>query len=110
VILPMETPLSRTGAVFILRGNLGVRWLRHQSDGCGRAAAQAHGAGGGVQELRGSEGRIDDENLDVTADSVLVLQSAGPQGRAGMPEWGAADSEEAVEAGRAGHGADFRCG
>src|SRR5262249_1627035 len=27
-------------------------------------------------------------DLDVTADSVLVLQNAGPQGAPGMPEWG----------------------
>jgi len=32
--------------------------------------------------------RIDDPNLDVTADSVIVLQGAGPQGAPGMPEWG----------------------
>ena len=32
--------------------------------------------------------RIDDPNLAVTADSVIVLQSAGPQGAPGMPEWG----------------------
>jgi dihydroxy-acid dehydratase len=32
--------------------------------------------------------RIDDEALDVTADSVIVLQHAGPVGAPGMPEWG----------------------
>jgi dihydroxy-acid dehydratase len=32
--------------------------------------------------------RIDDPALPVTADSVIVLQSAGPQGAPGMPEWG----------------------
>ena len=32
--------------------------------------------------------RIDDPTLDVDADSVLVLQNAGPQGAPGMPEWG----------------------
>src|SRR6185437_14372329 len=32
--------------------------------------------------------RIDDPALDVTAQSVLVLQNAGPQGAPGMPEWG----------------------
>ena len=32
--------------------------------------------------------RIDDPNLDVTKDSVLVLQNAGPKGAPGMPEWG----------------------
>ncbi len=28
------------------------------------------------------------EDLDVTADHVLVLRNAGPQGGPGMPEWG----------------------
>ena len=32
--------------------------------------------------------RIDMPDLEVTADSVIVLQSAGPQGAPGMPEWG----------------------
>src|SRR5262249_58667146 len=32
--------------------------------------------------------RIDSETLDVTADSVIVLQHAGPVGAPGMPEWG----------------------
>jgi dihydroxy-acid dehydratase len=31
---------------------------------------------------------IDDEGLDVTADHVLILRNAGPQGGPGMPEWG----------------------
>jgi dihydroxy-acid dehydratase len=31
---------------------------------------------------------IDDEDLAVTADHVLILRNAGPQGGPGMPEWG----------------------
>src|SRR5204862_4330843 len=31
---------------------------------------------------------VDDENLDVTADHVMVFRNAGPQGGPGMPEWG----------------------
>ena len=34
------------------------------------------------------EARINDPELPVTADSVLVLQNAGPLGGPGMPEWG----------------------
>jgi dihydroxy-acid dehydratase len=34
------------------------------------------------------DARIDDPDLVVTADSVLVLQNAGPVGAPGMPEWG----------------------
>ncbi len=32
--------------------------------------------------------RIDDPALDIDASGVIVLQSAGPQGAPGMPEWG----------------------
>ena len=32
--------------------------------------------------------RIDDDDLDVTADTILILRNAGPQGGPGMPEWG----------------------
>jgi dihydroxy-acid dehydratase len=32
--------------------------------------------------------RIDSDDLDVDADSVLVLRNAGPLGGPGMPEWG----------------------
>lgn len=32
--------------------------------------------------------RIDDPDLDVQADDILVLQNAGPQSEAGMPESG----------------------
>jgi dihydroxy-acid dehydratase len=31
---------------------------------------------------------IDDPDLDVTADHVMILRNAGPQGGPGMPEWG----------------------
>jgi dihydroxy-acid dehydratase len=31
---------------------------------------------------------IDRDDLDVTADHILVLKNAGPQGGPGMPEWG----------------------
>jgi dihydroxy-acid dehydratase len=33
--------------------------------------------------------RIDDPDLEVTADSVLILRGVGPVGGPGMPEWGA---------------------
>ena len=31
---------------------------------------------------------IDRDDLDVTADDIMVLQNAGPKGGPGMPEWG----------------------
>jgi dihydroxy-acid dehydratase len=88
VIHSMEHPVSAAGSTFILRGNLAPngcvikpaaadpRLLKHT----GRAVVFPHYA-----DLKS---RIDDENLAVTADSVLVLQNAGPIGGPGMPEWG----------------------
>ena len=50
--------------------------------------------------------RIDDPDLDVTADSVLVLRGCGPRGYPGMPEVGNMPiPHEAARAGRARHGA-----
>jgi dihydroxy-acid dehydratase len=54
--------------------------------------------------------RIDDPILPVTADSVLVLQNAGPLGGPGMPEWGMLPiPKKLLAAGRPRHGAFVRC-
>jgi dihydroxy-acid dehydratase len=88
VIFPLDQPLSKAGATFVLRGNLApggcvikptaaeARLLNHT----GPAVVFANYA-----DLKA---RIDDENLPITADSVIVLQNAGPRGAPGMPEWG----------------------
>src|SRR5580693_8310654 len=40
------------------------------------------------QDYNDLDARINSADLDVTADSVLVLRNAGPLGGPGMPEWG----------------------
>jgi dihydroxy-acid dehydratase len=40
------------------------------------------------QDYDDMEARINRDDLEVTPDSVLVLQNAGPLGGPGMPEWG----------------------
>jgi dihydroxy-acid dehydratase len=40
------------------------------------------------EDYRDMQQRVNDPGLDVTADSVLVLRHAGPQGGPGMPEYG----------------------
>jgi dihydroxy-acid dehydratase len=88
VILPLDRPLSATGATFVLRGNLAP-------DGCVIKPTAAEprllkhkGAAVVFQNYADLKNRIDEESLNVTADSVLVLLSAGPLGAPGMPEWG----------------------
>ena len=40
------------------------------------------------EDYRDMQNRVNDPALEVTADSVLVLRHAGPQGGPGMPEYG----------------------
>jgi dihydroxy-acid dehydratase len=88
VIRTRDTALSDEGGTAILHGNL-----------CPRGAVIKHAAmeprflkhtGPAVvfRDYDDLAARIDDPALPVTADSVLVLQSAGPIGAPGMPEWG----------------------
>ncbi len=88
VIRTPATALSEEGGTAILHGNL-----------CPRGAVIKHAAmeerflkhtGPAVvfRDYDDLAARIDDPTLPVTADSVLVLQSAGPIGAPGMPEWG----------------------
>ena len=88
VILPRDKPLLPNDGLAILHGNLAP-------DGAviKPAAMEAHlrqhtGPALVFKDYQDMAERIDDPNLDVDKNSVLVLQSAGPQGAPGMPEWG----------------------
>jgi dihydroxy-acid dehydratase len=88
VIRSRASALVERDGLAVLRGNLApdgavikppameARLQRHT----GRAVV--------FRNYNDMEARIDDPALEVTADSVIVLQSAGPQGAPGMPEWG----------------------
>jgi dihydroxy-acid dehydratase len=88
VIRPLDNPVWPVGATCVLRGNLAP-------GGCVIKAAAAEprllkhaGPALVFKDYADLKARFDDENLNVTADSVLVLLSAGPLGGPGMPEWG----------------------
>jgi dihydroxy-acid dehydratase len=88
VILSPEKPLSAAGATFVLRGNLAPEGCVIKPT-CAEPRLLKH-AGPAVvfKNYADLKARIDDESLPVTADSCLVLQSGGPLGAPGMPEWG----------------------
>jgi dihydroxy-acid dehydratase len=88
VIRKRSNPLSASGGLAVLRGNLAP-------DGAviKPTAAEPHllkhtGPAVVFKNYDDLYARIDDENLVVDKNSVLVLQNAGPQGGPGMPEWG----------------------
>ncbi|HST02726.1 MAG TPA: L-arabinonate dehydratase [Usitatibacter sp.] len=88
VIRPLSNPLVASDGLAVLKGNLAPlgavikppamesRLLKHT----GRAVV--------FSSYGDMAKRIDDPSLDIDADSVIVLQNAGPQGAPGMPEWG----------------------
>jgi dihydroxy-acid dehydratase len=88
VIRPLDLPVSVEGGLAVLRGNLapGGAVIKH---GAAEAKLLRHTGPAvvfdGYSDL---QRRINDETLEVTEDSVLVLRDVGPQGGPGMPEYG----------------------
>jgi dihydroxy-acid dehydratase len=88
VIARRDHPLGPEGGVAVLRGNLapGGAVIKHTA--AERRLLRHTGPAVVFADYNDLEKRIDDPDLAVTADSVLVLQNAGPLGGPGMPEWG----------------------
>ena len=88
VIRPRSNPLVANSGLAVLTGNLAPGGAIIKP-----AAMQPHlrkhrGPAVVFKDYNEMAARIDDPALEVTKDSVIVLQSAGPQGAPGMPEWG----------------------
>jgi dihydroxy-acid dehydratase len=88
VILPLDKPLARAGATFVLRGNLAPNGCVIKPTAAEPRLLKHKGPAVVFSNYADLKKRIDGDDLNVTADSVLVLQSAGPHGAPGMPEWG----------------------
>ena len=88
VILPRERPMSPEGGVAVLRGNLAPDGAVIKHTACEPRLLRHTGPAVVFKNYDDLAARIDDPALPVTADSVLVLQKAGPLGAPGMPEWG----------------------
>ncbi|MFH5926086.1 IlvD/Edd family dehydratase [Roseomonas xinghualingensis] len=88
VIRPRDNPLKSTGGMAVLRGNLcpGGAVIKHAA--ATPALLKHTGRAVVFSSVEDMTNRIDDPDLDVTADDVLVLQNAGPKGAPGMPEAG----------------------
>src|SRR5436190_14419100 len=88
VILPRARPMSAEGGVAVLRGNLAPDGAVIKHTACEPRLLRHTGPAVVFKDYDDLAARIDDPALPVTADSVLVLQKAGPLGGPGMPEWG----------------------
>jgi dihydroxy-acid dehydratase len=88
VIAPREQPLGPEGGLAVLRGNLAPDGAVIKHTAMERRLLRHAGKAVVFRDYNDLVARIDDPGLAVTADSVLVLQNAGPLGGPGMPEWG----------------------
>ena len=88
VIRSRQEPLSGEGGTVILRGNLAPNGCVLKHTAAEARLLQHTGPAVVFKDYNDLAARVDDEALTVTEDSVLVLQSAGPLGAPGMPEWG----------------------
>jgi dihydroxy-acid dehydratase len=88
VIRPLDHPLASEGGLAVLRGSLAPDGAVIKHTAASPELLVHTGPAVVFDDYDDLAARIDDEDLDVTPDSVLVLRQAGPVGGPGMPEWG----------------------
>ncbi len=88
VIRPLTKPVAAAGGTCVLRGNLAPDGCVIKPLGADPRLLVHRGIAIVFKDYPDMKARLDDPELDVTADSVIVLQHAGPLGAPGFPEWG----------------------
>jgi len=88
VIRSPERALQPEGGLAVLRGSLAPAGAVIKPSAMEPRLLRHRGPAMVFRDYNEMAKRIDDPMLEVSADSVLVLQNAGPQGGPGMPEWG----------------------
>lgn len=88
VIRPMTNPLCENGGICILRGNLAPRGAVLKTSAATPALMKHRGRALVFDSFDHYKQRIMDPDLDVDANSVLVLKNCGPKGYPGMAEVG----------------------
>ena len=88
VIRPLDNPLYAEGALAVLRGNIAPGGAVIKPSACAPRYLRHTGPALVFDDYPSLKAAAEDEDLDVTADHILVLRNAGPKGGPGMPEWG----------------------
>ena len=88
VIRSLDNPVKQAGGTAVLRGSLAPDGAVIKPTAAEERLWKHRGPALVFKDIRDLKARIDSPDLEVTADSVLVLQHAGPVGAPGMPEWG----------------------
>ena len=88
VIRPVTKPLVESDGLAVLYGNIAPKGAVIKPAAMEQHLRKHTGKAVVFKDYNDMSARFDSPDLDVDKDSVIVLQSAGPQGAPGMPEWG----------------------
>jgi len=88
VIRPRSNPVVAKDGLAVLRGNLAPRGAIIKPAAMEKRFYKHQGRAVVFKDYNDLSARIDDPELAVDENSAIVLQSAGPQGAPGLPEWG----------------------
>ena len=88
VIRPLSNPIYHEGSLAVLRGNLAPDGCVIKPSACEERLRVHEGPALVFDSYPDMKKAVEDDNLDVTADHIMVLRNAGPKGGPGMPEWG----------------------
>ena len=86
VIKTIDKPLQKEAGIAVLRGNIAPLGAVIKPSAASPKLLKHSGPALVFENIEDFHARIDSEELDVTADSVLVLRGCGPKGYPGMPE------------------------
>ena len=88
IISKANSPLEAQGGLVALFGNLAPRGALLKRSAADKNLFEKVGRAVVFTSLEDLADRIDDPDLDITADDFMVLQNAGPKSASGMPEAG----------------------
>ncbi len=88
VIRPQSNPIYGEGSLAVLYGNLAPDGAVIKPAAMDQRFLKHSGPAMVFDDYLSLKKAVDNEAWDITADHVLVLRNAGPQGGPGMPEWG----------------------
>jgi dihydroxy-acid dehydratase len=88
VIRTRKNPLKESGGLVVVRGSLAPNGAVIKAAAATPRLLKHSGKAVVFEDYNDMAARIDRDDLEVDADSVLVLRNAGPLGGPGMPEWG----------------------
>lgn len=88
VIRPMDSPLTISGGIAVLRGNLAPNGAVIKPSAATPALMKHTGRAVVFEDIEDYRARVDDPQLDIDETCIMVLKNCGPRGYPGMAEVG----------------------